>query len=501
MVPDTSRKAIELSDISISFSSNQVLKKVHFSLSEGEVHALAGSNGAGKSTLMKILNGVYQHDSGTITIFDQAVHFTCPEDARKMGIGMVFQDLSLVSTLTVAENVFLHNAPYKKWFVIDDKKNNQRAQELLHMVGVKDEFSSTTPVERLSGGQKQIVEIVKALAREPKILILDEPTASLTNLEIERFFSVIETLKQRHISIIYITHYLKDILKICDTVTVLRDGINVFNSATSECDISTIIYYMLGKESKAKVWDTKRSASWHGKTPLLETHNLTTAHVHDISLQVHAGQVIGIAGLLGSGRSELMNALYGFDRIVDGELLLEGKPVTIHSPTDAIMAGIILVPEDRREKGLILDFSVADNVVMAILKQLGRYGLIDKKKHSTIVEKYISSLNIVTEGKAQKMKFLSGGNQQKSVLAKCLSANAKILLLDDPTFGVDIHAKYEIMQIIRTYVENGNGAIFISSEFNEIVDFCDSIYVLNHGKIEKYIDEKITEEELLYFVQ
>ena len=499
MVTTQPRPAIAARNICIAFDGVPILKKVNFTLQAGEVHGVAGSNGAGKSTLMKILNGVYAYDSGQLRVFGRSVRFTSPQMARRAGIAMVYQDLSLIPTMTVAQNIFLHQAPYRRGPLIDDRRCNQKALELLASVGVEADTSPQARVEEISSGQKQIVEIVKALAHDPKILILDEPTASLTQTEIERLFAVVRRLKQRGISIVYITHYLRDIFAICDAITVLRDGETVFVQKTQATTVSRVVDELVGQATESFQWP--RRDGLRTGTPLLSVDRLTTERVHEVSLDVYRGEIVGIAGLLGSGRSELLNALYGVDRIIGGAVRLNGRTQRNRSTGDAIAGGISLVPENRREQGLITDFTVSDNVVLSIIAQLARRLFIDESKVLSIVTGCIASLGIKTQGPGQTVRLLSGGNQQKIVVAKCLAGGARILLLDDPTFGVDIHAKHEIMKIIREYVDRGNGAIFVSSEFKEIASFCDATYIMKWGGITDFIADRVTEDDLVHAVQ
>ncbi len=491
--------AITARRLNMSFDNVQVLKDVEFNLIEGEIHAVVGANGAGKSTLMKILNGVYRQDSGEIKIFDQTVGFNSPEDARKSGIAMVFQELSLIPTLSVSENIFLQSQPYRIGPLINDSKADDKTRSLLKMVGVESDTSPQNKVQHLTGGQKQIIEILKALSHEPRILILDEPTASLTHSEINNLFSVISTLKEQGISIIYITHYLEDVFKICDKVTVMRDGANVLTSLTSELSVTDIVDAMVGSKTE-KVKTTQRQDLRNG-TPLLDIQGITNEHIQNVSIQAYKGEIVGIAGLLGSGRSEFMNAVFGIDRIKSGKIFIEGVEIKINSPTDALKSGIALVPENRREQGLILEFSVMDNVVMPILTYLKKFLMFNEKKARSLTEEYIRSLDIKTQGWNQVTRKLSGGNQQKIVVSKCLLSNSRIMLLDDPTFGVDIRAKQDILKIIREYTDKGNTVIFVSSEFNEIASYCDSIYIMKRGQINGFTDTITTEDALLEMVQ
>ncbi len=491
--------SINASKINLSFNNVPILKDVDFKVKQGEVHALVGTNGAGKSSLMKVINGVYAKDSGQISLFGKSVDYESPEDAREKGISMVFQDLSLIPSLTVTENVFLQTHPHRKGLLIDDAKGHKKVEELMDLIGVSTKIRPWQPVKDLSVGEQQTVEIAKALSHNPKILILDEPTASLSITEIENLFRVIKTLKSKGISIIYITHYLQDIFKICDSLTFLKDGCVAFRKTTDEIDLPSLVDAMSDGKGTQDGWirhDINRETA-----PLLEVKNMTTAHIHDVSLKVYPGEIVGIAGLLGSGRSELLRALFGIDAIQKGEVIINEHLVSIKSSTDAIDGGITLVPENRREQGLVLDFPVGENMILSILNRLQKNFLVDMVKKNNIVNHYIKLLKVKTLGSDQKVRFLSGGNQQKIVVARCLASDSQILLLDDPTFGVDIHAKNEIMKIIKDYASKGNGVIFVSSEFKEIAGFCDSIYIMKKGSITDYLQNYVSEDELLYKVQ
>ncbi len=492
--------AIEARDVRIGFDGVPVLDGVDFTLATGEIHALVGANGAGKSTLMKILNGLYRMDSGTLKVFGKPSSFATPEEARAGGVAMVYQDLSLVATLSVSENIFLARNPFRKGPLLDDGKARERAAELLASIGVDKSIHPDAKVGDISIGQQQLVEIAKALATEPRILILDEPTASLSNTEIDILFSVMKRLKDRGISIVYITHYLRDIFRVCDRVTVLRDGKAVLTAATAQTSLDRLVTAMVGGNSgSGSAW--KRTQRDETGKPLFVVEGLQTDAVEDASLCVYPGEVVGIAGLLGSGRTELLRALFGCDRIRSGRIEVEGRKVSIRSPADAQNAGIALVPEDRRRQGLILDFSIEHNVVLPVLKKVRGRFLLDNAKSVGMADHFIKYLGVKTTDRNQHVRYLSGGNQQKVVVAKCLSGDAKILLLDDPTFGVDLHAKHEIMKIVREFAAAGGGVVFVSSEFNEIADFCDVVYIMKKGRITDMVKESLTEDRLMQIVQ
>ncbi len=495
-----SAPALTMQGIGISFSGVQVLEDVEFQLEPGEVHGIVGANGAGKSTLMKIITGVYQPDTGTMSFYGNPfLNSFSPQEAFDQGVAMVYQDLSLVGTLTVAKNIFLSYQPCKSFGLIDEKGEIERAAELLAALGVGS-IPPSTMVDRLSMGECQIVEIAKAISRNPKILILDEPTASLSNIEIEVLFQAVRELRKKGIAIIYITHYLEDIIKICDRVTILRNGKYIFTKNTGETSISEIVSGMLGRDEKRSEWTHSHRSS--DAQPLLVLDKVSTRHIHDVSLVVNPGEVVGLAGLLGSGRTEILRAIYGIDSVTGGRILIKGEEQWIRSPHHAIACGISLVPEERRLQGLVLDFSIRCNMVVSILKRICSRGFLDFKKEQSISEAYIEKFQIKATGGHQIVRFLSGGNQQKVVIAKCLAANSSIILLDDPTFGIDIHSKAEIMALVRDYVTKGHGAVFVSSEFKEIASFCDRTYIVKKGKIvQELSDTALSENQLLEAVQ
>ena len=417
-------RAIAASNINLSFDGVQVLQDVEFHVDPGEVHAVAGTNGAGKSSLMKMLIGVYTRDSGDISVFGRSVDYSGAEGALKSGIAMVFQDLSLIPSLTVAENIVLQSHPFRIGPFIDDKKGAARTTELLELVGVKTRIDPSDRVEELSAGERQVVEIAKALAHEPRILILDEPTASLSRSEIEMLFQVIAALKSRGIAVIYITHYLGDIFRVCDSLTLLCDGRVVFRKATGEIGMEELVNAMTGTGTAgtfatAVMSDTQgtgpvlrqRRGIDRSGVPLLEVESLSTDHIDAVSLAVHPGEIVGVAGLLGSGRTELLRALFGIDRIRGGEIRVNGAPVEIDSTSAAINRGIAMVPENRREQGLILDFPVSQNLVLPIIDRLKRGLVVDEERTEELTAYYIDVLKVKTTGPDQIVRFLSGGNQ------------------------------------------------------------------------------------------
>ena len=497
-------KILEMNNISKSFVNIEVLHEVDFSLLKGEVHALVGQNGAGKSTLMKILNGVYTKDSGTITIEGKETDYDTPIGAQQYGISMVFQEFSLVSSLPVYQNVFLGKEQRDKGFFLDDKKFIHETEEILRTLDRNVTIDPKENVENLSIGQQQFVEIAKSLTHNPRILILDEPTASLTHTEIESLFNVVREIKKRGISIIYISHYLRDLFKICDRVTVLRDGENVFTKELKDTDIEDVIKGMLGKQFDSHAVRQFEEID-RGGVPLLVVSGLEAPRVENVSFRLWPGEILGIAGLLGSGRTEILHAITGISTKYNGDIRINGETAKIGSTKDSIEMGISLIPEDRRTQGLITDFPIGENIVLPILRRLKRIFLINDKRGRRIATDFIQRFNIKAKDAKQEARFLSGGNQQKVVVAKGMVSESKVLLLDDPTFGIDVQSKKEIMDIVRDFVSRGNGAIFISSELEEIAEICDRILVIKKGTVTKEIDNSkvggVTEEDLLRIIQ
>lgn len=491
---------LEMEDIEKSFGV-PVLKSVDFRLKKGEVHALVGGNGAGKSTLMKIMTGVYSKDTGKILVDGEEKNIHNTHDARKYGIGMIFQELSLVQTMTVAENIYLGDEITSKG-LRDTAKMNRRAKEVLEELGI--DVDPHVKVSGLSVGLSQMVEIAKAVAKDAKILVFDEPTASLSDAETRQLFKMIQELKEKGVSMVYISHRMSEIMEIADSITVLRDGEVVHTGLMSDIDLDGVIAYMIGGTSNKKFDWKEREYDKSGEDILVVEHLKVNEKIADISFSVKKGEILGFAGLMGSGRTEIMETLFGLRKKLAGTIRLNGKDVSLKSSRDAVNEGFALVPEDRRKQGLVLIHSVKENAILPKVARMRAKGLfVDEKKANEMVEENVRQLSIVTDGINKRINLLSGGNQQKVVIAKWLNMNPEIMMLDEPTAGVDVGAKAEIIDLIRKYADTGKGVLFVSSELAELMAVCDRIIVLYDGKITGELERKAlkAEEELQYAIQ
>jgi len=490
---------LEMKNINKSFNGIRVLSDARFELRKGEVHALMGGNGAGKSTLMKILTGVYTPDGGSIRLFGSEVQFRMPQDSEKHGISMIFQEFSLVPTLTVAQNIFLGREPRTRWGFIDDKKCEEMTRELLSELHV--DMDPNRLVSELGVGFWQMTEIAKALSKNTKILIMDEPTSSLTTKETEVLFNLISRLKQKGISIIYISHRMEEIYRICDRITVMGDGRHLVTDDVGRLDMDTVIRHIAGKNIDSFEW--KRRAGSSNSPVVLQVSGLRTDNrVNGVDLELRQGEVLGIAGLMGSGRSELLRALFGIDRVTDGEILLRGQKVTIRNPKEAISLGLALVPEDRRVQGLVLEHEVKDNILLPSLARK-RDVFVNDKMEKNLAETWVRNLNIKTDSIHKSARLLSGGNQQKIVFAKWLANDPDILLLDEPTIGIDIRAKSEIIETIRRLADEGKSIVLVSSEMAELLAVSDRIVIMHNGKSRKVIarEDIASEGDLQHAIQ
>lgn len=484
---------VEMIGISKSFFGVKVLDSVNFSVSPGEIHALAGENGAGKSTLMKILQGVYTLDAGEIKIAGEKVSIHSFQDARKLGIGMVFQEFSLVPELSVAQNIFLDREHKNKFGLFDEKRTINQAKLVMEELGL--DIDVTAKVSTLGRAYQQLTEIAKAIAGEAKILILDEPTASLAKEEVDALFLVLKQLTARGVSIIYISHRMDEIYRICDQITILRDGKKIAVSKLNEISAQEIIAHITGRKDVEML-------SHHGvsiaqtKDPIFEAERIKVGNkVNDISFKLYPGEILGLAGLMGSGRTELVRAIFGLDKKDNGKIKIEGNEVTIKNPQDAMKNGIAFIPEDRRRQGLVMEHSVKQNILATNLSSLSHLSFLNFSKINQVVQDAITNFEVRPAEPNREVRLLSGGNQQKVVIAKWLATNPKIVLMDEPTVGVDIGTKVDIMKLVRSFADEGKAVILISSELPELLSVCDRILVIRKGEIAEELDRKEVKDE------
>ena len=491
---------ISLKNVHKSFGGVSVLNGVDFVLQKGSVHALVGQNGAGKSTMMKILTGVYTCDSGDIYIDGSKVKMNSYSDAVSHGISLIFQELSLIPTLTVAENIFLNREILEGPF-LDKKSMERKAHELLQSLDIDVDVHSR--VEDLDVGVCQMIEIAKALSVNAKVLILDEPTASLSEKETAHLFTLINSLKQRGVSMIYISHRMAEIFKICDTITVLRNGSIVTTKPTRDYSLTGLIEDMIGRKTAALTTADEELASKCTGRPLMTVEHLNCgSRLKDVSFELREGEVLGLAGLMGSGRTEVVESLFGLNKDASGQVTINGQPYEIKGVRHAIDSGLALIPEDRRREGLVLMHSVEENLIVPIFDKLKRGLLLENKKVADIAERSISDMAIKTHSRKTPAFNLSGGNQQKIVVGKWLNSAPSVLLLDEPTAGVDVGSKREIIDKVRDFVGENRAALFISSDILELISACDRFIVFYDGKVTATYDRsEITEEVLQYAIQ
>ena len=487
--------ALQMRGITKTYPGVRALDSVDFDVRRGEVHALLGENGAGKSTLMKILAGAQPMDSGEILIDGAPVHITTPQKAMELGISIIYQEFNLVPYLNAAENIFLGREPKAAIpGFVDFGTMYSEAQTVIDHLGVK--LNVRTPVNRLSVAQQQMVEIGKATSRNATIIAMDEPSATLTEHELESLFELIRSLKAKGVSIVYISHRLEEIFQIADRVTILRDGQFVGTKDVADLDRDEMIHMMVGRELKEKI---PKQAAEIGD-PMLEVKGLNRkGALEDINLEVRKGEVLGIAGLVGAGRTELARAIFGADPIDSGEITLNGKTVHVRSPKDAIKLGIGLVTEDRKALGLILGMVVRENITLANLDAVTKLGFVNQREEKRAAQKYIEDLMIKTPSSEQQVQNLSGGNQQKVVLAKWLFTQSRVLIFDEPPRGIDVGSKVEIYQLMNRLAATGAAIIMISSELPEILGMSDRILVMHEGRIAGELSkEDATQEKIMW---
>lgn len=491
---EVTRIALKLDHIVKTFPGVKALSDVSMGFRKGEVHGIVGENGAGKSTLMKILVGVLEKDSGTIEIDGVPVRIASPLHAQKLGLSIIFQEFNLINSLSIAENIYIGRLPTRRITGIDWKRVNRDAKKMVRAVGL--DINPKIKVEMLSVAQKQMVEIAKALAYDSHIIIMDEPSATLTENELKHLFATIQKMKENGVTVIYISHRLDEIFALCDRVSILRDGRMIGTRDIGETDKDWIISNMVGRAMEDEY--PKRSLCARPEVALQVEGLTRKGAFEDISFQLHRGEILGFAGLVGSGRTEIVRAIFGADRFQTGEVRINGVRFVGATPRKAISKRIAFLTEDRKQQGLILPASVSSNISLAMLRSVSRWGILSRIKEIELAKDYISKIGIKTPSTEQLAVNLSGGNQQKVIIAKWLHTNADILILDEPTRGIDVGAKYEIYQMINKLADEGKAVLIISSELPEVIHLCDRIIVIHGGRIKgELCEEQKTAESVM----
>ncbi len=489
---------VDLVEVSKRFPGVRALDGASVKLWPGEVHALVGENGAGKSTLIKVLTGAYQPDGGEVRYQGQAVHFESPMAAQAAGISTIYQEVNLVPRMSVAQNLFLGREPRTRWGLIDRARMRREAAAQLAGYGIAADADS--PLEALGVGTRQMVALARAVSARARVVVMDEPTSSLEPREVNTLFGVIEGLREQGIAVVYVSHRMDELYRICDRVTVLRDGRVVHTGKLAELDRVKLVALMLGRElSDARRHAKETEHAGKEGVPVLDARGLTRRGViEDVSVRIQPGQVVGLGGLLGSGRSETAKAIAGAMPIDSGSVLVAGAPVRRGSSGAAIRAGICLLPEDRKGEGIIPNLSVRENIVLAAMPRLSRFGVVSSARQHRLVDTFIKRLRIKVSSPEQRVRELSGGNQQKVLLARWLCLNPRVLILDEPTRGIDVGAKAEVTGLIDELAESGLGVLLISSELEELLEGSREIVVLKDGRVVKHLGPgEITEQHLL----
>ena len=490
---------LEAHEVTKRFPGVLALDRVSFQLLPGEVHALVGENGAGKSTLIKVITGVYAPDEGRVLFGGEEVSFASPRDSQAAGISTIYQEINLIPMRSVAQNVFLGRELRTRFGLLDSERMNREAAEILGRYGIQADV--TAPLHSLGLGTQQMVAVARAVSLDARVVIMDEPTSSLEAREVETLFRVIRQLRDENVGVVYVSHQLDELYEICEKVTVLRDGKLVHSGDLAELSKLQLIATMLGRE----LAEVERRATGFGENrevgrePVLQVRGLTRRYVLDgVSFDVRPGEVVGLAGLLGAGRSETAKAIFGAQPLDSGEVQMAGKDVKTGSPPSAIKAGIAFLPEDRRSEGIIPGLSVRENIVAAAMSRLSRVGLVSEKAQNELVERFMERLGIKASSPDQPVGELSGGNQQKVMLARWLCLDPKVLILDEPTRGIDVGAKAEVQHLIDELAEGGLGVIMISSELEEVVEGSDRVVVLRNGSVAGTLSgDDISEENLM----
>jgi monosaccharide-transporting ATPase len=483
-----------------AFPGVRALEDASLRVGRGEVHGVMGQNGAGKSTLIKILTGAYRRDAGTVTLAGQPVDFHSPQQAQAGGVSTIYQEVNLVAFRSVAENIFLGREP-RRFGLVDRRRMHREAREVLERLGVH--LDVARPLGAINVALQQMVAIARAISFQSKLVVMDEPTSSLDEAEVATLFDVIRQLKAAGVSVIFVSHRLDEVYGICDRVTIMRDGRTVDDRATAAVTRLELVALMLGKDL-AEVRRTGATgfadATHQAEQRLLEARGLRGAGrtLQHADVLVRAGEIVGLAGLLGSGRTELARVIFGADPVEAGELELDGRPVRFGSPADAIRAGIGLAPEDRKREGIVPEMSLRENLTLALLPAISRHGVVDRKRQEAVVDRFVKRLDIKTTGPDQKIRELSGGNQQKVLLARWLCLDPRLLLLDEPTRGIDVGAKGEIQALINELADNGLGVLMISSELEELIEGSDRVVVLRDGRtVAELPHEAVSEDAIM----
>lgn len=484
-----------MKNISKSFSENQVLTEVDFEVRKGEIHALMGENGAGKSTLVKVLTGIHHRDSGIIKIKGKEVEFSNPKQAEEEGIVVIHQELNIIPYLTVAQNIYLgKEITYGKTGILNTDKMNKLAAKTLKQLGVTD-IKPQDIAGELSVGKQQMVEIARALSTNAEVIIMDEPTSALTDREIEKLFNVIHSLKEQGVAFVYISHRMEEIFQICDRISILRDGNYIGTKYIADTSFEEVVKMMVGRELGER-YPVKNNKI--GEV-IFQVENLTINGLFEsVNFEVREGEILGVSGLMGAGRTEVMEAIFGYRKKDSGTVKLNGKPLKTNHPSNLIKEKIGFITEDRKGKGLVLDSSIRENIALTNFEIISKFGVIERSEERNLVEKLIRKLRVKASSIEQKAETLSGGNQQKVVIAKWLGINPKVLILDEPTRGVDIGAKKEIYSIMNQLAKNGVAIIMISSELPELLGVSDRIMVMHEGKVKAFFDKhEATQEKIM----
>ncbi|MFE2985128.1 sugar ABC transporter ATP-binding protein [Streptomyces sp. NPDC059262] len=496
-----SAEVLTVRGLSMSFPGVRALDGVDLTLHAGEVHALIGENGAGKSTLIKVLTGVYRPDAGDITFQGSPVSFATPLEAQHAGISTIYQEVNLIPLLSVARNLFLGREPRNRFGLLDFGRMHREAEKTLRAYGVRVDVRQ--PLRTLGVGAQQMVALARAVATDARVVIMDEPTSSLEPREVETLFEVIRRLRADGIAVIYVSHRLDELYAMCDTVTVLRDGCRVHTGPLADLDRLTLVSTMLGRDLGEVRSEglTKFTGDHHAadSEPVLSANDLTVPHkLHGVSLDIRPGEVVGLGGLLGSGRTETAKAISGALASKAGSVTVTGVPLRAGSTPAAIRAGISLLPEDRKSEGIVPGLSVRENIALAALPRLSRFGLVSEAQVDKIVDTFVKRLRIKASSPYQKVGELSGGNQQKVLLARWLAMNPKVLLLDEPTRGIDVGAKAEVQKLVDELAEDGLGVLLISSDLEELIEGSDRVVVLKDGAVVgELTGDDVTEDKLM----